>query len=62
MSGNQNYVYSVSIYREPEDEILGEGRGPASHVISSLHNLIAEIERQEAEHNKFSRPEPGDFG
>lgn len=48
MSGNTRYVYSVSIYdMNGEDLVLGEGSGPASHVIANLERLLTEIRIRE---------------
>lgn len=41
------YVYSVGIWDPEADIIIGEGSGPASHVIANLERMIEEIRAAE---------------
>lgn len=47
MSKNR-YTYAVAVWDREEDIVLGEGSGPASHVIANLERMIEEIKRQES--------------
>jgi len=63
MSGNRRYVYSVAIWDSEEDKVLGEGSGPASHVIANLERMIMEIRvLEELENPKPKRPNPVEVG
>lgn len=58
---NARYSYSVSIW-DPnggDDILLGDGSGPASHVIASLEWLIQEIRREEA--TQLQEPVKSDY-
>lgn len=52
MSQNR-YYYTVSLDPKPNDMdseslLLGEGSGPASHIIANLERMIEEIKLQES--------------
>jgi len=50
------YTYSVAEWNPDEDIVLGEGSGPASHVIANLERMIEIIKAEEAARTAPARP------